>query len=57
MLYDSENCPCTNYNCDLYKQCEECIARHHSSEEYPLTACEICEREHCERANPLEYFS
>ena len=56
MLYDSANCPCTNVNCDLYKNCEACVKRHHSSEKYPMTSCEICEKEGCEKANPVSYF-
>ncbi len=52
MLYDSENCPCLNIDCDLYRKCDECIERHRSSDRYPLTACEICDRDGCEYANP-----
>ncbi len=39
-LYDAENCPCKNVNCARYKDCEPCIAFHHSNERYPQTACE-----------------
>ena len=52
MLYDSENCPCLITDCDLYRKCDECKERHHSSDRYPLTACEICDRDGCEYANP-----
>ena len=52
MLYEAEKCQCLNTKCDLYKNCEECIKRHHSSARYPLTACEICEKEGCEKADP-----
>ena len=57
MLYDSANCPCTNVNYDLYKNCRECIGRHHASETYPMTSCEICEKEGFEKANPVSYFT
>ena len=52
MLYDPKNCTCLNVDCDLYLNCEECINRHHSSRKYPLTACEICKQEGCEKAEP-----
>ncbi len=54
MLYCKETCPCLNTACDLYQNCGACIERHHSSEQYPLTACEICEREGCEKADPRD---
>lgn len=56
MLYCSEKCPCSNTDCDLYRKCDACTARHHSSEKYPMTACEICEREGCAVVNPVQYF-
>lgn len=52
MLYCAEKCPCLNTKCDLYKRCTECIERHHASDKYPLTACEICEKSDCEQADP-----
>ena len=56
MLYDSASCPCMNATCDLYRNCKACIERHHASAKYPMTACEICEKEDCERADPVSYF-
>ena len=55
VLYNADNCPCLNVNCDLYKKCDECIKRHHSSSKYPLTACEICQKDGCEKVNPEKY--
>lgn len=55
-MYCAEKCPCLNTGCDLYKKCEECVKRHHASAKYPLTACEICQKEGCESANPVKYF-
>ncbi len=54
--YCAAECPCLNTKCDLYKNCDACIERHHSSERFPLTACEICDKEKCETANPVSYF-
>ncbi len=56
MIYNAENCPCLNLDCDLYRQCDKCMERHHSSERYPWTACEICDREGCEKVDPMKYF-
>lgn len=56
MLYNPKTCPCLNVKCDLYKNCKECIKRHHSSSKYPMTACEICEKEGCDKAHPGIYF-
>ena len=55
--YCPYECVCTNVNCDLYKKCEECVLRHHSSYKWILTACEICEKENLENADPVEYFT
>ena len=55
-LYCSEECPCLNTDCDLYRNCDACVARHHSSEKYPMTACEICKKEGYAKANPVQYF-
>ena len=45
-LYDAGNCPCKHIRCPRYMDCEPCIAFHHSSKEYPLTACEqLAEKE------------
>lgn len=54
--YCPEACPCKNTGCDLYRNCEECVKRHHASEKYPLTACEICEKEGWDQADPVAYF-
>ena len=56
MLYDSANCPCANVKCDLFRKCDACIERHHSSEKYPMTSCEICKKEGCDKADPVAYF-
>lgn len=55
ILYNAESCPCLNVNCDLYKKCDECIKRHHSSAKYPLTACEICKKEGYTQVHPAKY--
>ncbi|MCH3950970.1 MAG: hypothetical protein LKE33_08595 [Acidaminococcus sp.] len=55
-LYFGEECPCLNTECDLYRNCVKCAARHHASEKYPLTACEICQKEGLEKVNPVAYF-
>ncbi|MCD2435089.1 hypothetical protein LQE88_03640 [Acidaminococcus sp. NSJ-142] len=39
-LYDPSTCPCPRTSCPRFAQCEPCIAFHHSSKKYPLTACE-----------------
>jgi len=54
-LYDARNCPCLNVACDLYKKCDECVKRHHASHRFPLTACEICKKEGCDKADPRVY--
>lgn len=54
-LYDAAHCPCLNVKCDLYQNCEPCIARHHASAKYPLTACEICARDGCAQVDPSKY--
>lgn len=54
--YHAEECPCLNTGCDLYRKCPECIERHHSSPKFPMTACEICEKEGCSEADPVAYF-
>jgi phage terminase large subunit GpA-like protein len=56
MLYCGDKCPCLNTGCDLYRQCDACVARHHASTKYPLTACEICAKEGCTTADPVQYF-
>jgi hypothetical protein len=57
MLYCSEKCPCVNTDCDLYKNCDACVKRHHSLKKYPMTACEICEKEGYAKADPVQYFN
>ena len=57
MLYNPSSCPCLNVKCDLYQNCEACIKRHHASERFPLTACEICDKEGCDKANPAAFQS
>ena len=42
-LYNPELCPCPRggkVGCPNYRNCEACVANHHSNPNNPLTACE-----------------
>lgn len=45
-LYNAEKCPCVRgarINCPRYRDCEACVAFHHSGSDLPLTPKTACE--------------